>query len=164
MKTLSLIPWVKLPSPFSQHARDQKVCAYNHSFIIIIQSLGCKEILITLYHEKKISDAVLLCVFNIGLPASLFTSSLQSTVPINDQGPRPGSCTASLLHLLHLLHLDTLKCPPGHPHITVSTRPPTGPHPHLTAIILNTRRCCPLRVLTSSFGRSLFGLRPRPYV
>ena len=32
------------------------------------------EVLITLYHEKKKGDAVLLYVFNIGFPASPFDS------------------------------------------------------------------------------------------
>ena len=53
LRTLSLIHQVKLFSPFSQHARYQQISPYNLSFIIIIQSFGCKEILITLYHAKK---------------------------------------------------------------------------------------------------------------
>ena len=49
---------VKLLQPVSKHTRDQQVSAYNCSF------LGCKEILFSLLHAKKIADAVLLYVFN----------------------------------------------------------------------------------------------------
>ena len=70
--TLSLIHCVKLLHPFSKHSRDQQVSAYNRSFFTIIQSQGSKEILFSLLHANKIADAVLLCVFNIGFPTSLF--------------------------------------------------------------------------------------------
>ena len=69
--TLYLLHYLKLLQPFSKHARNQQVLAYNHSFITIIQGHGCKEILFSLLHAKKIADAVLLYVFNIGFPASL---------------------------------------------------------------------------------------------
>ena len=72
LRTLSLIHWAKLLAQFSQPARDQQIYAYNRCFIIIIQSYSCKEILIPLYHEQKIGDAVFLYVFNIWFPASLF--------------------------------------------------------------------------------------------
>ena len=61
----------KLIQPFSKHSRNQQVSAYNHSFLTIIQSHCCKEILFSLLHVKKIADVVLLYVFNIGFPASL---------------------------------------------------------------------------------------------
>ena len=69
--TLTLIHRVKLLQPFSKHTRDQQVSPYNNSFLTITQSHGCKEILFSLLHAKKIADAVLLYVFNIGFPASL---------------------------------------------------------------------------------------------
>ena len=59
-------------SAFSKHAKNQQVSAYNHSFLTIIQTYGCKEILVTLLHAKKCADAAMLHVFIIGFPASLF--------------------------------------------------------------------------------------------
>ena len=55
---------VKLLQPVSKHTRDQQVSAYNCSFLTIILCLGCKEILFSLLHAKKIADAVFLYVFN----------------------------------------------------------------------------------------------------
>ena len=69
--TLSLMHSIKLLPPFSKHAIDQKVSAYNPSFLTIIQSHSCKEILFTFLRAKEIADAVLLYVFNKGFPASL---------------------------------------------------------------------------------------------
>ena len=74
LRTLSLIHGEKLLGPFSQHARDWQVSACNQSFITFIKSHGCKEILISLLHAKKMDDAVWLYVFNIGFPASPFRS------------------------------------------------------------------------------------------
>ena len=71
--TLSLIHCVKLLQPFSQHVRDQQVPTYNQSFTTIIQSYGCKAILFSLLHAKKIAVVVLLYVFNIGFPGSPLT-------------------------------------------------------------------------------------------
>ena len=65
-KTLS-----KTASVFSQLASDQQVSAYNWSFILEVQSHGCKEVLVILLHAWDIADAVFLYVFNIGFPASL---------------------------------------------------------------------------------------------
>ena len=67
--TLSLIHCVKLLQPFSLHVSDQNVPTYNVSFTTIIHSHGCKAILFSLLQAKKIADAVLLYVFNIGFPA-----------------------------------------------------------------------------------------------
>ena len=58
LETLSLIRCVKLLQPFSKYARDQQVSAYNHSFLTICQSHGCKQILFSLLHAKKIDVAV----------------------------------------------------------------------------------------------------------
>ena len=54
---------------FSACNKPTAICL--QSFIIIIQSLGCMEILISLYHAKKIADEVLLDVFNTVFPASM---------------------------------------------------------------------------------------------
>ena len=66
---------------FSACKRPTVICL-QLSYITIIQSHGCKEILISLCNAKKIADAVLLCVFNIGFPASLF--DIQVLVCFND--------------------------------------------------------------------------------
>ena len=71
--TLFIIHWVKLLQPFSQFTRYQQGFGYNNSFITIIQSHGCKEILNRKMHAKKIGEAVFLYVFNIGFPASLLS-------------------------------------------------------------------------------------------
>ena len=70
--TLSLIHCLKLLQSFSKHSRDQKVSAHNGSFLTIIKSHGCKKILFSIFHAKKIADAVLLYVFIIGFPTSLW--------------------------------------------------------------------------------------------
>ena len=75
LATLSLMHCVKLLKPFSKHAKDQKVSAHNLSLLTIIQSHGCKEILFSLLHAKKIHDAVLLYVFNIEFPTSPILSA-----------------------------------------------------------------------------------------
>ena len=62
---------VKLVQPFSQHAKDQQVSAYNHSFVSIIQSYDCKQVAGGLLHAEKMAEVVLLSVFRIGLAASL---------------------------------------------------------------------------------------------
>ena len=79
--TLFLIHCLKILQPFSKHPRNQQVSAYNRSFLIIIQSHGCKKILFSLLNTKKIADAILLYVdnvfnvFNTGFSASLFRIS-----------------------------------------------------------------------------------------
>ena len=60
----------KLLQPVAQHTRDQQVSAYNHIFITIIQSLGCKEIHVGLLYAEKIAEVVLLNVLWIGFSAS----------------------------------------------------------------------------------------------
>ena len=80
--TLYLIHHIKLLQAFSKHAKDQHVFACNHSFLILIQNHGCKEILLSLYHAEKIADAVLLYVFNIGFPASVQLSHDQMKLDV----------------------------------------------------------------------------------
>ena len=48
LRTLSLIHCEKLHQQFSKHASDQKVSAYNCSFLTTIKNHGCKEILFSL--------------------------------------------------------------------------------------------------------------------
>ena len=72
---------VKLLQSFSKHSAVQQVSAYNRSFSPIIQSHNCKEILFSLLQAKKIGDAVLLYVFNIGFPASLFRPIFPTICP-----------------------------------------------------------------------------------
>ena len=56
----------KSTSEISKHSRDQEVSAYNRSFLTIIQSHGCKEILFSLLHAKKIAYTILLYVLTKG--------------------------------------------------------------------------------------------------
>ena len=62
---------------------DQKVSAYNCSFITIIQSPNCKETYISLYHAKKKADAVLIYIFDIGFPATIFLLNIEIKTPCN---------------------------------------------------------------------------------
>ena len=68
--TLSIIHWVKLLQPFSQHTRDQQVSSYCHSFITIIWSYGSKETPVGLLYAEKMAVVVLLSVLWKGFSAS----------------------------------------------------------------------------------------------
>ena len=72
MKQFNAFPFYKEQlQPFSQHARNQQVSAYNHSFVSIIQRFYCKQVPFGLLYAVKMAEVVLLKVFRIGFPASL---------------------------------------------------------------------------------------------
>ena len=103
--------WSKTTSAISQHVRDQQVSAYNQSQTTIIQSHGCKEILISVLHANKMGDEVLLYVFNIGFSASLFSNMVESCllVEMHWQGSAPAACAANLLLLGGTFCLEMLR-------------------------------------------------------
>ena len=70
LKTFSIIHWVKLLQLFAQYTRDQQVSPCNHTFILIILSIGCKEIPVSLLYAEKMAEVVLLNVLWIGFSAS----------------------------------------------------------------------------------------------
>ena len=83
LRTLSIIHGVKLLQPFSQQKREEQVSPFNHSFIIVIQIPGCKEIPVDrLYEEKMAEVVVLLNVLSIvSIPLTMMQLSLHVRGP-----------------------------------------------------------------------------------
>ena len=62
----------------SKDTRNQQVCAYNHSFITVIQSYVCKQTPVSFLYSEKMDDVVLLNEFTKGFSASPFSTLLNS--------------------------------------------------------------------------------------
>ena len=68
---LGTIHRVKLIQPFSQHARDQQVPAYNCSLVLLIQRYDCKQVPVGFLYAEKMAEVVLQNVLKIGFSAFL---------------------------------------------------------------------------------------------
>ena len=62
----------KLLQPFSQHARNQQIAAYNCILVSIIKPHCCKQLPVGFLHAEKMAEVFLLNVFIIGFLAFLF--------------------------------------------------------------------------------------------